>query len=77
MCFDSSTTCPAMLKLYLDAHSLLIKREAERNEDISASVAIRQCSWLRLINHTIIARDVIHEVVSWATEYICGKIHDT
>lgn len=65
-----------MLKLCLDAPRKK-EKEAENKEDISASVAIRQCSWLRLINHTIIAWDVIHAVVSWATEYICSKIHDT
>lgn len=44
-----------MLKLYLNAHTLLIKKEAVKKKDISVSVAIRQCSWLRLINHIIIA----------------------
>lgn len=54
-----------------------MEEEAESKEDIAASLVIRQWSWLRLINHIIIAGDLIREVVSWATEYIRSKIHDT
>lgn len=65
-----------MLKVNVDAHGLLMTKQAESKENISASVAIRQCSWVRLINHKL-ARDLIYEAVSRATEYICGKIHRT